>query len=625
MQKLPPILATILILLMVVLAIISLRQESAIMDEVAHIPAGYSYLTQKDMRLNPEHPPLLKDLSAIPLLFINARLDSQDGVDARRGINFPSELSSWKDEVNSQWDFGFNFLYNSNNDADKIIFWSRLPMLLLLIAMGFFIYRWTKELYGKWSALLATFLFAFAPTFIAHGRYVTTDVGAAFGFFISIYYFVKYIKQPNAKNLILAGIFFGVAQLIKFSLFLLVPYFGLLILLLVYALHHTSKKDRQKQEISNYGEGQAKWRGGEKFFKNFFKYIGKFILIMIIGYILVYPVYVFHTTGYPYEKQISDTEYHASHFPLKPARDAVVWMVHKPILRPYAQYFLGLAMVFQRATGGNTTFFLGEVTNKGWKTYFPIVYAIKTPLALHILTIIALLFLAWQCKKPFWKGLFTRTVQSFRDNFSQWAMLIFLAVFWAASLSSNLNIGVRHILPTFPFVYILVSGQIKKIYTYIKAKKTLIPIYYLLIAILLGWYVYSSITIFPFYLTHFNELVGGAKNGHKYVTDSNLDWGQDLKRLAKWVDEQGLDKIKVDYFGGATVEYYLGDKYERYHASYGYEAAKGNWLAVSATFKQQGQAIPTKGWDKPTDEYMWLLQYEPVTVVGNSIFVYYID
>ena len=181
-SKFPPILATLLIGLMLTLAIISMRQESAIMDEVAHIPAGYSYLTQRDMRLNPEHPPLLKDLSAIPLLFI-------------KDINFPSDLKSWKDEINSQWDFGFNFLYNSGNDADKIIFWARIPMLLLLILTGLILYKWTKELYGKWPALMAIFLFSFSPTFIAHGRYVTTDVGAAFGFFISIYFFVKYVQN----------------------------------------------------------------------------------------------------------------------------------------------------------------------------------------------------------------------------------------------------------------------------------------------------------------------------------------------------------------------------------------------------------------------------------------------
>ena len=149
MKKLVPLFAILLVILMLILATISQKQESAIMDEVAHIPAGYSYLTQKDMRLNPEHPPLLKNLSAIPLLFM-------------KGIKFPDNLKSWKDEVNSQWDFGFNFLYNSNNDADKIIFTSRLPMLLLLILLGFFIYRWTKELYGKLAALMAVFLFVFS-------------------------------------------------------------------------------------------------------------------------------------------------------------------------------------------------------------------------------------------------------------------------------------------------------------------------------------------------------------------------------------------------------------------------------------------------------------------------------
>ncbi|MCX6730052.1 MAG: hypothetical protein NT058_00945, partial [Candidatus Portnoybacteria bacterium] len=114
MKKYIPLFAVLSIVLMLVLATISQKQESAIMDEVAHIPAGYSYLTQQDMRLNPEHPPLLKDLSAIPLLFIN-------------GINFPEKLKSWTTEINSQWDFGFNFLYKSGNDADKIIFWSRIP------------------------------------------------------------------------------------------------------------------------------------------------------------------------------------------------------------------------------------------------------------------------------------------------------------------------------------------------------------------------------------------------------------------------------------------------------------------------------------------------------------------
>jgi len=567
------------------------------MDEVAHIPAGYSYLTQQDMRLNPEHPPLLKDLSAIPLLFI-------------KDINFPSQLKSWKDEVNSQWDFGFAFLYNSNNDADKIIFWSRLPMLLLLIALGFFIYKWAKELYGKWAALFAVFLFSFSPTFIAHGRYVTTDVGAATAFFIATYYFVKWLTIENEKtlsakkNLILAGIFFGLAQLIKFSLFLLIIYFGILLLIWIY----------------------IKWRENKNLAKTFVNYCLKFALIMIIGYILVYPIYLFHVAGYPAEKQTSDTQYHASHFPVRPAEKLVVWMSQKPILRPYAQYLLGFFMVVQRATGGNTTYFLGEVNNVGWYSYFPIVYAIKPPLALHIFTVIVLLFLAWQVPKGFSRKVFNSLSAILKKYFTEIAMLIFLAIYWTVSIRSNLNIGVRHILPTFPFVYILISGQIKRIFEYVKGRqnKKLVIGHWSLVVFLLLWYALSSLNIFPYYLTHFNELVGGSKNGYIYVTDSNLDWGQDLKRLAKWVDEQEIKKIKVDYFGGATAEYYLGNKFERWWAERDPKYAKGSWLAISATFLQQNRAIPTKGFSKSTNSYFWLNQYQPVTVIGNSIFVYYI-
>lgn len=588
MKKLTSLFSILLVLLMLILATISQKQESAIMDEVAHIPAGYSYLTQKDMRLNPEHPPLLKDLSVIPALFMN-------------DINFPKDLKSWTSEVNSQWDFGFKFLYNSDNNADKIIFWSRIPMLLLLVLMGFFIYRWTKELYGKIPALLATFFFAFSPTFLAHGRYVTTDVGAAFAFFFASYFFIKYLKNPSGKNLFWAGIAFGIAQLIKFSLILLVLYFGILVLIRIY----------------------IRWRENKQFWKTFFTHLFKFVAIMIIGFLLVYPVYMFHVANYPAKKQISDTTFIASQFPIKPVGNLTIWMSKQPILRPYAQYALGLFMVFQRATGGNTNYFLGEVTNKGWKSYFPIVYAIKEPLALHILTIIALLLLAASGTKETWQKIFKSFPHFLSNNFTEIAMLIFLVIYWGASLTSNLNIGVRHILPTFPFVYILISGQIKRLFEKNHNKKAFV-IWILIFGFLLIWYAISSLSSFPYYLTHFNELVGGDKNGHIYVTDSNLDWGQDLKRLAKWVEKNKIPKIYIDYFGGAIPSYYLGNKAEAWWGSHDPKDAKGKWLAISATFKQQGQAIPVKGWSQPTDFYFWLNEYTPVTVIGNSIFVYYI-
>src|SRR3990167_369112 len=120
--------AGLLLALMFALMFFSAWNESATMDELAHIPAGYSYLSQKDYRLNPEHPPLIKDLAALPLLFLD--------------IKFPTDHPSWKNDVNGQWSFGSVFLYESGNDADKIIRLARLPIMFFTVLFGWLFFQW---------------------------------------------------------------------------------------------------------------------------------------------------------------------------------------------------------------------------------------------------------------------------------------------------------------------------------------------------------------------------------------------------------------------------------------------------------------------------------------------------
>src|SRR3989344_5961985 len=134
----------LLLLLFGFLSVLSMWNDSAIVDEGPHLPAGYSYLTQKDMRLNPEHPPLLKDLAAIPLLFMN--------------INFPSQIKSGTDDINGQWDFGHYFLYNSGNDAQNMMRAGRLPIILISLLLGFFVFKFASELWGKNIGFLALFV-----------------------------------------------------------------------------------------------------------------------------------------------------------------------------------------------------------------------------------------------------------------------------------------------------------------------------------------------------------------------------------------------------------------------------------------------------------------------------------
>jgi len=191
---------------------------------------------------------------------------------------------------------------------------------------------------------------------------------------------------------------------------------------------------------------------------------------------------------------------------------------------------------------------------------------------------------------------------------------------------SNLNLGVRHVLPTFPFIYLLITGQMRRWVSRPEIRDVriapaaiqLLGHYFrnagkiIIISFLLLWYIASLIGIYPHFIAYFNEFAGGPANGYKHVVDSNLDWGQDLRRLEKFVEEKNIDHIKVDYFGGGDAKYYLGDKAEIWHADNG---PTTGWLAVSATFLQTSRAFPNAS-------YEWLYKYEPVEKIGFSIFVY---
>ncbi len=564
--------------------LMSIREDSITTDEAPHITSGYSYLKLRDMRLNPEHPPLIKDFAAIPLLFLD--------------LNFPKDHPAWTSMVNAQWDLAPQFLYRSGNDPDKIIFWGRMSPILITLLFGWFVFKWARELYDAKWALFALTLFAFSPNILAHGRLVTTDVPAAAAFFISIYYFIKLLKNPTRKNLIIAGIVFAIAQLIKFSTVLLLGFLPMITVLWI-AIH--------RSDLCIY-------TGLTCVLKKIWFWKLRFLAILAITALTILPIYQFHVTNYPPEKQIADIRHILSNNTKFPAlTDALVWMSDKPILRAYAQYILGVSMVFMRVAGGNTTYFLGEVSNQAWWYYFPVAFFLKVPMALLIFIVISILFGLKSLRRFILKSDFN----IIRENFDEIAMLLFVIFYWTISITGNLNIGVRHVLPTFPFMYLLIAGQIKRWTSHTtqsSAKPTIKTGKIMFISAILAFYIISSVTTYPHFIAYFNEFAGGPNGGARYIVDSNLDWGQDLRRLKKFVEKNNIDKIKVDYFGGGDVAYYLGDRAEIWHADNGPEFVEG-WLAVSATFLQTSRAYP---WAS----YEWLDEYEPVEKIGYSIFVY---
>lgn len=566
----------------VILAIVSVWGDSFVVDEIPHVGSGYSYLAKGDYRLNPEHPPLAKSLAAIPLLFFNLRQEA-------------FQTKPWQDDVNGQWEFGRNLIFETGNNADLMTHAAKMPMLLFFILGAVLVFSWARKLYGPAGALVSLVIFSFSPTILAHSRFVTTDAAALFGVLSATYFFLRYLKNKTAKNFLIAGVIFGIALLTKFSTFLLVPFLAFLALV--------------------YG-----WVNKDKF-SDGIRHVLLAIAVFVVGFVLiVWPAYYVLTRNYPAQRQHYDTREILKTFGNRYLADPVVWLSDKPVLRAAGHYGLGLLMVLQRSVGGNTTYFLGEVSRFGWHNYFPIVYFIKEPLAWWALAIVALLTLGWQLRAPSKKSL-SRGYEFVKNHFDEFAMIIWLLLYWTYSIRSTLNIGVRHLLPTYPFAILLVSGQISRI-----MKKSKLALW--LVVILLVWYVGENIKVFPYYITYFNEVAGGPSGGYNYVVDSNLDWGQDAKRLAQWVKQNRIDKIETDYFGWTDPVYYMGRAYARLWSTKYADAQdfiknnKSNgWLAVSATFLQGSQGSP----DQPSPRnYLWLKSFQPVTIIGNSIFVYHI-
>jgi 4-amino-4-deoxy-L-arabinose transferase-like glycosyltransferase len=191
--------AAVLIAAFCLQALLAMPQLSATSDEVPHVAGGYSYWITRDFRINPEHPPLVKLVSALPLLLINPRLDTSN--------------SGWT--TPSQWVFGFMFLYN--NRADQLLFWARVPVIALAALGAFITFLWARDLFGPAAGIFAAGLYAFSPNLLAHGMLVTTDVPLGTFYLLTLYLFWKQGQHPTWQSNLLPGLSLGAAMTTKYS------------------------------------------------------------------------------------------------------------------------------------------------------------------------------------------------------------------------------------------------------------------------------------------------------------------------------------------------------------------------------------------------------------------------
>jgi len=544
--------------------LLSMSVKSPTVDEFAHLPAGYYYWKTGDFSLYAKNPPLIRLLCALPLLAMDVSMDP-----AR---SYP-ESGDWR-----PWIFGTRFMRDNAETYDRIFFVGRLPVILLALLLGWYVFRWANECYGAGGGLLSLLLYCFSPNMLAHARLVTTDVGCACFMFMAVYYYWKSFEDPGRGPMLGAGVCVGLAWLTKFTSLLLLPMFGLLLVLEAW-----TGKEAQRPVTFSFLK-----RVNPVFVRHLCDGGARLFLIVMVGLLIT-------NLGYGFQgsfKSLRATPKESRLF----SKIGQTPLGRAPVPLP-AAYVQGLDQQQLDAERGEFLSYLrGRLSSKGWWYYFLYAFMVKTPIALHLLILISIWF----------------TVRHRRMTAADaFLILPMLGVFIVFSFFNRLDVGLRYVLPVFPFLFVWL-GRLGRI----DVRKPLLR--WGAAVIVLGFAV-SSLSIFPDYLAYFNAWAGGPSNGHRHLLDSNLDWGQDLKRLKTYMDREGIEEVGLAYFGHVDPEIY-GIQYHLIG-----ERPESGDIAVSANYLYGLPYVITYG-DRPVpvrpDAFRWLRAYNPRADIGHSILVY---
>lgn len=384
-------------------------------------------------------------------------------------------LDTWW-EVGEWYHFAESFMWQANPDPDRILFLARLPIIGMGLALVALVFRWAGDLYGPWGGLLAAAFCALDPNILAHARLSTTDLGGALFAFLAARAVWRACRRPTAAAVLWAGLALGLAFAAKLSTLLFGPLLALAALL----------------DGLPGGPGRAR------------RLVGRLGLaggVMLLGLLVVWATY---------------------RFQMGPLEEGGIPLPASPYLR-------GVRAILDFAGGGRPAYLLGQVSREGWWTYFPVAFAVKTPLA----TLVGLLAAT---------GLMLR-----RPSRDDLFLLVSPLCFFLVSTAARLNLGYRHLLPMLPFLAVHL-GRLASFPRSLARR-------YVSLA-LAAWLAFGTALIYPHFLAYFNLLGGGPENGWRVLVDSNIDWGQDLKGLRAWMEREGVERVRLAWFGSAPPEAY---------------------------------------------------------------------
>ena len=428
-------------------------------------------------------------------------------------------------------------------DYDRNLTLARVSILPFFALVSILLWLWTRLAFGLTAAFAATLLFTTLPPVLAHAGVATTDMAFTAGLFAAVYGFTRWIEQPDWKRGLFLGLGVALAATTKYSVLLFLPICVAVIFLL-------SRTDA--------GVRSAPPR----------KRLASFGVAALLAFLDVWALYRF-SFGPVY---------------------------HGGVPIPAFEWLRGILITREHLQGGHPSYLLGEVRGGGWWYFFPVVLAVKTPLAFAGLVLAGLPRAfgkppAWQRRVPFCCAT---------------ALLL-------ACLMSTINLGVRHVLPLYPFLAMTAGAGAAVL---IESRKRVAVAAGLA---LLVWHLVSSAAAHPDYLAYFNELAGG--HPERILAESDIDWGQDVKRLSIAARALHVPEIHIAYFGTADLNRYGLPPWKPLEF---YRPVTG-WVAISVErLMLASQAVAVVN-HRSEGGYAWLLAHQPVARAGKSIWIYYIQ
>ena len=559
------VLCALLLLLMSSQMLFVISRKSITCDEIVMIPAGYYHLAEQNFELINDHPPVSKIIAAIPLLFLQP-----DEV-------HPDQIVGGPGSPDERWSHMERFWENNPDRFLALSFWPRVFIIGLSIGLGILIFRFARQLFGAFAAVLAVGLFALEPTVLAHGRVVQTDMPAAFGYLLFWFMLRRYSLDSSFKRAAWLGFAIGFAILTKFSMLLVGP------IIVVYFAIRIGRSLRANES----------WRTPS-------------IHCAVAGLAAILTI---NAAYFFYHRRLApwDVEWIGKAFP--PIARPVTLLANLLTYIAPADFVMGILQQLRHNAIGHPASLLGMYGRTGWWYYFPVAFTFKTTIPFLLLSIAAV---AWSAYRYFKK----------RDANHLWLLLPFV-LYTIYVLFSRIDIGVRYYLPAYPFLFILGGALLS---SWLKSRKRR-RVTAIAAIILISWMGIEAVRAFPDHISYLNQLAAGKPHWW-YLSDSNVEWGDDAPALAAYLRERGETRVRTAFLGDFMVLHHYGVAPLAMATGHDEEPEKTRYAAIGASFLN-GSTVPdmTIHGRAATDtervnlfeKYRHMI---PEAVFGGSIYLY---